>query len=60
MPEIIRADRIRPAPSIVPPDLPALSDDECLLRLARALETPDHARLDEVVRLIGRLVVTIE
>ena len=60
MPEIIRADRIRPAPSIVPPDLPALSDDECLARLARVLEAPDHGQLDEVARLIGRLVVTIE
>jgi len=60
MPEIISADRIRPAPSIVPPDLPALSDEECLARLARALETPDHAQLDEVARLLGRLMVTIE
>jgi hypothetical protein len=60
MPEIMQADRVRPAPSIVPPDLPALSDDECLSRLARALEAPDHAQLDEVARLIGRLVATIE
>jgi hypothetical protein len=53
-------DLIRPVPSIVPSDVPAMSDDECLLRLARALEDPDQEQLDEVARLIGRLAVTIE
>jgi hypothetical protein len=51
---------IRPVPSIVPSDIPALSDDECLMRLARAVELHDQEQLDEVARLIGRLAVTIE
>jgi hypothetical protein len=37
-----------------------LSDDECLARLAHAVEEHDSSRLDEVARLIGRLAVTIE
>jgi hypothetical protein len=41
-------------------DIPELSDDECLACLARAVETHDSARLDEVAALIGRLAVTIE
>jgi len=60
MPEVIRVDRIRRSPSIVAPQLPALSDDECLERLARAIAAPELDRLEEVVRLIGRLAVTIE
>ena len=51
---------IRPMPSIVPSDVPALSDEECLLRLARAVEARDSEHLDEVAQLIGRLAVTIE
>ena len=47
-------------PSIIPSDVPALSDEECLVRLARAVEVHDDEHLDEVVRLIGRLAVTIE
>lgn len=50
----------KPVPSIVPSDVPALSDDECLLRLSRALAEHDSDDLDEVARLIGRLAVTIE
>jgi hypothetical protein len=41
-------------------DIPALSDDECLLRLARAVAEHDSEHLDEVAGLIGRLAVTIE
>ena len=48
------------APSILPGEIPELSDDECLACLARAVETPDSARLDEVAALIGRLAVAIE
>ena len=59
MPDI-QTDHIRPVPSIVPCDIPAMSDDECLVRLAQAVETHDTARLAEVARLIGRLAVTIE
>jgi hypothetical protein len=55
-----RADLTKPMPSIVPSDIPALSDDECLERLQRAIEEQDSGHLDEVARLIGRLAVTIE
>ena len=51
---------LRPAPSMVPSDIPSLSDDECLVRLAQAVAEHDAEHLDEVARLIGRLVVTIE
>jgi hypothetical protein len=50
-------------PSIVPTDLadvPAMSDEECLARLAQAIKEHDAGHLDEVARLIGRLAVTIE
>lgn len=57
---VIATDLIRTVPSIIPSDVPALSDDECLLRLARAVEDRDSEDLDEVARLIGRLIVTIE
>lgn len=59
MPDI-QIDRAHLAPSILPADIPELSDDQCLARLARAVETPDSARLDEVAALIRRLVVAIE
>ncbi|MGL9617705.1 hypothetical protein QRQ56_06865 [Bradyrhizobium sp. U531] len=59
MPDI-QVDRSHMAPSILPADVPELSDDECLACLARAVETPDSARLDEVAALIGRLAVAIE
>jgi len=51
---------MRPLPSIVPSDIPAMSDEECLIRLAQAVEAQDCEQLDEVARLIGRLAVTIE
>ena len=51
---------LKPVPSIVPSDIPALSDDECLVRLAQALEAHDAEDLDEVARLIGRLAIPIE
>jgi hypothetical protein len=47
-------------PSIVPTEIPAMSDDECLTRLAEVVEEHDAEHLEEVVRLIGRLAVTIE
>jgi hypothetical protein len=59
MPDI-QTDRGRRAPSIVPSDIPAMSDDECLIRLAQAVREHDSADLDEVARLIARLAVTIE
>jgi hypothetical protein len=60
MPDYVHAELIRPMPSIIPGDIPALSDDECLARLARAVEMRDSAQLEEVARLIGRLAVAIE
>ena len=53
-------DLIRAVPSIVPGDIPAMSDEECLRRLAQAIEEHDTEHLDEVARLIARLAVTIE
>jgi hypothetical protein len=55
-----QTELIRTIPSIVPSDIPALSDDECLVRLAQAVAHEDSEHLDEVARLIGRLAVTIE
>jgi hypothetical protein len=56
----VATDLMKAVPSIVPSDIPDLSDDECLVRLARALEAHDSGHLDEVALLIGRLAVTIE
>ena len=65
-------DALGPGPSTVPSEMPskitariaakipAMSDDECLVRLAQAVRDHDSDRLDEVARLIGRLVVPIE
>ncbi|MGY3490258.1 hypothetical protein ACVW1C_008141 [Bradyrhizobium sp. USDA 4011] len=53
-------DLSMPQPTLVPSDAPVMSDDECVRRLARAVEEHDSEHLDEVVRLIGRLAVTIE
>jgi hypothetical protein len=59
MPDL-QTDLERPMPSIVPGDIPTMSDDECLMRLAQAVREHDSADLDEVARLIARLAVTIE
>ncbi|GIQ71923.1 hypothetical protein ACE103_21835 [Bradyrhizobium sp. ma5] len=53
-------DLSMPQPTLVPNDAPCISDDECVRRLARAVEEHDSEHLDEVARLIGRLAVTIE
>ncbi|MDH2381088.1 MULTISPECIES: hypothetical protein [Bradyrhizobium] len=53
-------DLSMPQPTLVPHDAPVISDDECVRRLARAVEEHDSEHLDEVARLIGRLAVTIE
>lgn len=48
-------------PQIVDPaTLPFISDDECLVRLAAAIDVHDGDRLEELALLIGRLAVTIE
>jgi hypothetical protein len=59
MPQI-QTDPMRPLPSFVPHGIAAMSDEECLVRLAQAVRQHDSERLDEVARLIARLVVTIE
>jgi hypothetical protein len=58
--EFLRAEKFSAVPSIVPGDLPAMSDDECLLRLAQAVRSQDSSHLDEIAMLIGRLAVAIE
>ena len=58
MPNVQNA--LKAAPSIVPGDIPILSDDECLRRLVQTVEQHDSDHLDELARLIGRLAVTIE
>jgi hypothetical protein len=53
-------DRDSSMPSIVPDDIFLLTDDECVARLARAIDRNDFEYLGEVAQLIGRLAVTIE
>ncbi|MEH2514234.1 hypothetical protein V1291_005588 [Nitrobacteraceae bacterium AZCC 1564] len=48
------------APSMEDPSTPAMSDDECMVQLARVVEQHDDRQLEEVAQLIGRLAVTIE
>ena len=56
----IQTELSKPMPSIVPCANPNLSDEECLQRLAKFIAAHDSHDLDDVVRLIGRLAVTIE
>lgn len=61
MPDILSQMLARRArPPIVARDKSAMSDEECLRRLAQAVEHHDVAHLEEVAQLIGRLAVTIE
>ena len=50
MPDAL-TDLAKPVPSIIPGDIPVLSD---------AIAEHDSDHLDEVARLIGRLAVAIE
>jgi hypothetical protein len=56
----IQTDFVKAVPSIIPGDIPVMSDDECLMRLAQAVREHNSEHLDELARLIGRLAVTIE
>lgn len=56
----IQTDLMKAVPSIIPGDIPVMSDDECLVRLAQTVRNHDSGNLDELARLIGRLAVTIE
>lgn len=51
---------LKPVRPSAPSEKPAMSDEECLRRLARAVEEHDAVHLEEVARLIGRLAATIE
>jgi len=57
---VILIDLSTSQPTLVPDEVPDISDDECVRRLAKAVEEHDSQHLDEVARLIGRLAVTIE
>jgi hypothetical protein len=57
---VIQTDVASRMPAIIRDDIPAMSDDECLARLAEAIEDHDSEHLEEVARLIGRLAVTLE
>jgi hypothetical protein len=59
-PSIVPSKMPAKMPAKAPAKVPAMSDDECLVRLAQAVRDHDSDRLDEVARLIGRLVVPIE
>ena len=56
----IQAVPTQAVPSIVPRGMPAMSDEECLVRLAQAIKDHDSDHLEELAWLIGRLAVTIE
>lgn len=54
---------VHEAPGIVPAlgrERDRISDDECLRRLAAAIESHDDRRLPEVAWLLGRLTAPIE
>jgi hypothetical protein len=48
------------APTLDQQTMHAISDDECVSRLASAVDQHDDQKLREVVMLISRLAVTIE
>lgn len=48
------------APSLIPMGISTLSDEECVERLAHAVEEHDAGHLDELAQLLGRLAVVIE
>ncbi len=48
------------APPLIPRGISTLSDEECVERLAHAVEEHDPGHLDELAQLLGRLAVVIE
>lgn len=48
------------APTLDEQSMHVITDDECVVRLAHALDEHDDKRLSEVALLIGRLAVPIE
>ena len=57
---MIQNDHTSLAPSLDTATLPWVSDDECVVRLAKAIQDHDADKLDELAMLIGRLAVAIE
>jgi len=55
--ELVRGAGASP---LVAPGITSLSDDECVERLAHAVEEHDSRHLDELAQLLGRLAVVIE
>ena len=53
-------DLIHEKPSSLPGGTVAMSDDECLARLAQAIEEYDADHPEEVARLMARLAVAVE
>jgi hypothetical protein len=60
----MRNGMIEPIRDVTAPPIAArigrLSDDECVRRLADAVEAHDAEHLDELAQLLGRLAVVIE
>ena len=48
------------APPLIPVGIADLSDEECVERLAHAVEEHDSGHLSELAQLLGRLAVVIE
>jgi hypothetical protein len=48
------------APALTATGITTLSDEECVERLAHAVEEHDSRHLDELAQLLGRLAVVIE
>ena len=57
---LILPSRRVPAQAAIPDKLAALSDDECVQRLADAVEAHDSGHLDQLAQLLSRLAVVIE
>jgi hypothetical protein len=57
---IVESIRSVSAPPLIPDRIGVLSDDECMRRLADAVEAHDSEHLDELAQLLGRLAVAIE
>lgn len=48
------------SPSLFPAEIAALSDEQCVHRLAEAVDAHDSEHLNELAQLLSRLAVVIE
>lgn len=48
------------APPLIPTEVAVLSDEQCIRRLADAVDAHDSEHLNELAQLLGRLAVVIE